>query len=182
MSRIKKVILGKSLKSSDIAHERLSRMWGLPIMASDAVSSVAYAVEEVLLVLVPMIGFSAFGYVPIVIIAIILLLMILAFSYAQIISHYPNGGGAYIVSKENLGNTPALIAAAALIVDYILTVAVSVSASTIAITAAVPALAPYRVILSVLCVLLITIRNLRGMRESSRVFGIPTYAFIISMG
>ena len=182
MSKVKQVILGKSLKNVDIAHQKLTRLWGLPIMASDAVSSVAYAVEEILLVLVPVIGFAAFNYAPIIIIAIILLLLILAFSYSQIIAHYPNGGGAYIVSKENLGEKPALIAAASLIVDYILTVAVSISAATMAITAALPELHQYRVVISLFFVLFITVGNLRGMRESSRVFGIPTYAFILLMG
>lgn len=182
MPKMKTVILGKSLKNADLGHQKLTRLWGLPIMASDAVSSVAYAVEEILIVLVPVIGFAAFDYAPGVIISIILLLMILAFSYSQIISHYPSGGGAYIVSKENLGEKPALIAAASLIVDYILTVAVSISASTLAITAAVPELHQYRVVISLFFVLLISVGNLRGIRESSRVFGIPTYAFIILMG
>lgn len=178
MSKVKKVLLGRSLKTEELGHEKLSRLWGLPIMASDAVSSVAYAVEEILLVLVPMIGFAAYNYAPGVILSIILLLLILAFSYSQIISHYPNGGGAYVVSKENLGSKPALTAAAALIVDYILTVAVSISAATTAITAAFPALHPYRVVISVIFVSIITLGNLRGMRESSRIFGVPTYAFI----
>lgn len=181
MPNVKKAILGKSLRTDEIKHERLSRLWGLPILASDAISSVAYAVEEILLVLVPLLGFAAFGYVPGVVAAIILLLLILVFSYSQIISHYPNGGGAYIVSKENLGEMPALLSGAALIIDYILTVAVSISASTMAIVAAVPSLNPYRVEISVSCILLITIVNLRGMRESSKIFGIPTYAFIFAM-
>jgi amino acid transporter len=182
LSKAKEVLLGKSLRTDEIKQERLSRLWGLPILASDAVSSVAYAVEEILLVLVPLLGFAAFGYVPGVVAAIILLLLILCFSYSQIISHYPNGGGAYIVSKENLGEKPALISAAALIVDYILTVAVSISASTMAIVAAVPVLAPHRVLISVGCIFLVTLINLRGMRESSKIFGVPTYAFILSMG
>ena len=182
MPTIKKVLLGHALKNEDIKTEKLSRLWGLPIMASDAVSSVAYAIEEILIVLVPALGFAAFGYVPGVVASIILLLTILAVSYSQIIRHYPNGGGAYNVSKENLGEMPALIAAAALIVDYVMTVAVSVSASTMAITAAVPALFNDRILISVFCVLLITIGNLRGIRESSVFFGIPTYAFIVSMG
>lgn len=182
MSKVKTVILGKSLKNSDIAHQKLTRLWGLPIMASDAVSSVAYAAEEILLVLIPVIGFAAFNYAPYIIISIILLLLILAFSYSQIISHYPNGGGAYIVSKENLGEKPALIAAASLIVDYILTVAVSISAATLAITAALPELQQYKVVISLFFVLIITVGNLRGIRESSHVFGVPTYVFILLMG
>ncbi len=179
---IKSALLGHPLKNEDIKTEKLSRLWGLPIMASDAVSSVAYAIEEILIVLVPVLGFAAFGYVPYVVVAILLLLTILAFSYSQIIRHYPNGGGAYNVSKENLGRMPSLIAAAALVVDYVMTVAVSVSAATMAITAAAPELFHYRVELSVGFVLLITLGNLRGIRESSVVFGIPTYAFIVSMG
>jgi amino acid transporter len=182
LKTLKRVLIGKSLRTEAIAHQQLSRLWGLPIMASDAVSSVAYAVEEILLVLVPFLGFAAFRWAPGVIVSIILLLLILAFSYSQIIAHYPNGGGAYVVSKENLGEAPALVAAAALVVDYIMTVAVSISASTMAITAALPELARYKIIISVFCVLLITLGNLRGMRESSRVFGAPTYAFILLMG
>ena len=179
---LKHALLGKPLKNEALHTEKLSRLWGLPIMASDAVSSVAYAIEEILIVLVPVLGFAAFGFVPGVVVAILLLLTILAFSYSQIIRHYPNGGGAYNVSKENLGEKPALIAAAALVVDYVMTVAVSVSAATMAITAAMPALFPFRIEFSVAFVLLITLGNLRGLRESSVVFGIPTYAFIVSMG
>jgi len=181
LTKIKNALLGKSLRSDEIKHERLSRRWGLPILASDAVSSVAYAVEEIIIVLVPLLGFAAFVYVPGVAGAIILLLLLLVFSYSQIISHYPNGGGAYIVSKENLGEKPALISAAALMVDYILTVAVSISSSTMAIVAAVPSLDPYRIEISVGCILIVTLINLRGMRESSKIFGIPTYAFIFAM-
>ncbi len=181
-NKLKRVLLGRSLRSDDIKHQKLSRLWGLPIMASDAVSSVAYAVEEILIVLVPLLGFAAFNYVPGVIVSIILLLLILAFSYSQIISHYPNGGGAYNVSKENLGRVPSVVAASSLVVDYILTVAVSISAATMAITAAIPEISPYKVLISVGCVVLITLGNLRGMRESSRVFGVPTYAFIVLMG
>lgn len=182
MSKVKKILLGKSLRTDEIKHERLSRFWGLPILASDAVSSVAYAVEEILIILVPLLGMISFSFVPSIVGAIILLLLILIFSYSQIISHYPSGGGAYVVSKENLGETPALISAAALIVDYILTVAVSISASTMAIVAAIPSLNPYRIEISVACIVLVTLGNLRGMRESSKLFGVPTYAFIFSMG
>lgn len=179
---IKDIILGKPLKNSELSHEKLSRLWGLPIMASDAVSSVSYAVEEILLVLIPIAGSVAFHFVPYVTIPIILLLLILVFSYSQIIDHYPNGGGAYIVSKENLGSVPALLAAAALIVDYIMTVAVSICAATAAIASAFPAIAPIKVEFSIFFVLLVTLGNLRGIRESAKIFGLPTYIFIISMG
>lgn len=178
MGSIKNFLLGKPLKNSDIKDQKLSRAWGLPIMASDAVSSVAYAGEEILIVLVPVIGLGAFHYVPWITLSIAALLLILVFSYSQIIDHYPNGGGAYIVSRENLGKAPALLAAASLIVDYIMTVAVSVSSASEAITAAFPSLQKFHVGLAILFVCLITLGNLRGMRESARLFGIPTYIFI----
>lgn len=175
---IKDLLLGKPLKNTDIKGQKLSRAWGLPLMASDAVSSVAYAGEEILLVLVPVIGLGAFHFVPWITLSIIVLLLILIFSYSQIIDHYPNGGGAYIVSKENLGKYPSLLAAASLIVDYIMTVAVSVSSASEAICAAFPAIAPAKVWVAVAFVLLITLGNLRGVRESARLFGTPTYIFI----
>lgn len=185
--RIKDIIIGKPLKNSELASEKLSRLWGLPIMASDAVSSVAYAGEEILLVLCPAVaalGFArqyAYTYVLGVTIPIILLLLVLIFSYSQIIDHYPNGGGAYIVSKENLGSTPSMLAAASLIVDYILTVAVSISSASAAIASAFPTLAGFKVEMSLIFVVLITLGNLRGLRESSKMFGLPTYIFIFSM-
>ncbi len=182
LNRIKQILLGKELKSEQLQGEKLSRLWGLPIMASDAVSSVAYAVEEILMALVPALGMLAVSYVGLVSLPIILLLLILIFSYTQIINHYPNGGGSYVVSKENCGRTPSLLAAACLIVDYILTVAVSISSSTAAIVAAIPALIPYRVPISLVSLGLITLVNLRGIGESSKMFGVPTYVFILSMG
>lgn len=178
---IKNVILGKPLKNNEISHEKLSRLWGLPIMASDAVSSVAYAIEEILLILIPAIGILAFHSLPFIIIPILLLLVILVLSYSQIIDHYPNGGGAYAVAKENIGNTSALLSAAALTIDYIMTVAVSISSSTAALVSAFPSLQGNKVIISLLCVSLITLINLRGVREASKVFGLPTYIFIASM-
>lgn len=182
MINFKNLLLGKPLKTTDIKNQKLSRLWGLPIMASDAVSSVAYACEEILLVLVPVIGTVSFHFVPWVTLPIILLLLILVFSYSQIIDHYPNGGGAYVVSKENLGKYPALLAAAALVVDYIMTVAVSISSATAAIASAFPPLDGYKVEVSLLFVAIITLGNLRGLRESSKLFGLPTYIFIGSMG
>lgn len=179
--KIKDILLGKPLKNTDIKEQKLSRGWGLPLMASDAVSSVAYAGEEILLVLVPVIGLGAFHFVPWITLSIICLLLILIFSYSQIIDHYPNGGGAYIVSKENLGKYPSLLAAASLVVDYIMTVAVSVSSAAEAIVAAFPMVAPYKVWIAIAFVLLITLGNLRGIRESARLFGTPTYIFIGSM-
>lgn len=188
MVSLKNILLGKPLKNSDIKGQKLSRMWGLPIMASDAVSSVAYAGEEILLVLAPVMiasGYAeqtAFKYVPFVTLPIILLLLILIFSYSQIIDHYPNGGGAYIVSKENLGKIPSILAASSLVVDYILTVAVSISSASAAIASAFPIFDNFKVIVSLIFLSLITLGNLRGLRDSSKLFGLPTYIFIVSMG
>ena len=182
MINVKNVFLGKPLKNSEIKAQKLSRFWGLPIMASDAVSSVAYAGEEILIVLLPVIGFSSFKIAPLVTLPILLLLLILIVSYSQIIDHYPNGGGAYNVSKENLGKYPSLLAAASLVVDYIMTVAVSISSATAAITSAFPPLLRYSVPVALFFVALITLGNLRGLRESSKMFGLPTYIFIGSMG
>lgn len=178
---IKDVLLGKPLATDQLKGEKFSRLWGFPIMASDAVSSVAYAVEEILMALVPFLGMAAVHYVGFVSLPIILLLLILVFSYTQIINHYPNGGGSYIVSKENFGHKSSFLAAACLIIDYIMTVAVSVSSSSAAIVAAFPPLAPYRVLVALASLFLITLINLRGARESSKIFGVPTFLFIFAM-
>lgn len=180
-SRLKKFLLGKPLKNEDLKGEKFSVLWGLPILSSDAISSVAYAGEAILLVLIPAIGALAYKQMFYVALAIVALLLILVFSYRQTIDAYPNGGGSYIVSKDNLGANWGLTAASALLIDYMLTVAVSICAGTAAITSAVPALLPYRVYISLLMVAIMTIGNLRGMKESSRVFGVPTYLFILSM-
>jgi len=181
MHNLKNIVLGRTLKNDEIVHEKLSKLWGLPIMASDAVSSVAYAIEEILLILVPAIGLFAFNFIPSVTIPILLLLVILVFSYSQIINHYPSGGGAYAVAKENIGRMSSLLAAAALIIDYIMTVAVSISSSTAALASAFPSLQGYKIEVSLICIAFITLMNLRGVREASKVFGAPTYIFIVSM-
>ena len=178
---IKNVILGKPLKSNEITGEKLSKLWGLPILASDAVSSVAYAIEEILLVLIPVMGIMTFGAVPFVVIPILLLLTILVISYSQIIDHYPNGGGAYAVAKDNIGNKAALLTASALIIDYIMTVAVSISSATAALVSAFPTFHTHKIIISLIFVFIITLINLRGIREASKIFGLPTYIFIVSM-
>ena len=181
MRSLKSLLLGSALPDESLKHEKLSRIWGLPIMASDAVSSVAYAGEEILLTLVPALGLLAARYVGLISIPIIILLLILIFSYSQIINNYPQGGGAYVVSKENFGRYPSLLAAACLVVDYILTVAVSLSSAAAAIVSAFPSFAPYKVHISLVCIALITLINLRGMRESSKIFGVPTYLFIFTI-
>ncbi len=178
---MKDFILGKPLKNNEISHEKLTRLWGLPIMASDAVSSVAYAIEEILLILVPAVGILAFHSLPYIVLPILLLLAILVLSYSQIIDHYPRGGGAYAVAQENIGKTASLLSAAALTIDYIMTVAVSISSSTAALVSAFPHFRENKVLISLICVALITLINLRGVREASKVFGLPTYIFIASM-
>jgi amino acid transporter len=177
---LKRWLVGNPLKTAQAAHQRLSKRLALAVFSSDALSSVAYATEEILLVLVPSsLAFAHFS-IPISLM-IILLLGILTLSYSQIIFEYPGGGGAYIVSKSNLGEWPGLTAAASLMIDYVLTVAVSVAAGIAAITSAVPALYPYRTVLGVVAILLVLLVNLRGVRESGKVFAVPTYMFIGTM-
>ena len=153
----------------------------MPILSSDAISSVAYAGEEILYVLVPIIALAAYTQMFYITLAIIALLCILVFSYRQTIDSYPCGGGSYIVAHDNLGSLPGLTAAATLSIDYILTVAVSACAGTAAITSAIPELLVYKVPITLLFIFILTLGNLRGVKDSSRLFGIPTYAFIFSM-
>ncbi|MBA0914715.1 MAG: APC family permease [Nitrospira sp.] len=177
---LKRWLVGNPLKTAQAAHQRLSKRLALAVFSSDALSSVAYATEEILLVLVPAsLAFAHFS-IPISVM-IILLLAILTLSYSQIIFEYPGGGGAYTVSKSNLGEWPGLTAAASLMIDYVLTVAVSVAAGIAAITSAVPALFPYRTVLGVVAIVLVLLVNLRGVRESGKVFAVPTYLFIGGM-
>lgn len=176
-SRLKRALLGESLPTSASAHERLSNAAGLAVLASDALSSVAYATEESLLVLV-VAGSGSLGWSLPISGIIIVLLAIVALSYRQTIKAYPNGGGAYIVARENLGIYPGLIAAASLMIDYILTVTVSISAGVAALTSAFPPLQSYTVELCLIFIVLIMFANLRGVRESGNFFMVPTYAFI----
>lgn len=178
MAKLKRILIGEPLKSSQLKHEKFSVFRGLPILSSDAISSVAYACEEILIVLLPVLGVVSFKYLLYVTFSIIALLSILIFSYRQTIDTYPKGGGSYIVSKENLGTTPSLIAGSALTIDYILTVAVSSTAGVAAITSAFPFLLPYNVPLILLIILLMMIGNLRGIRESAKIFSVPTYFFL----
>jgi amino acid transporter len=174
---VKRVLLGQPIPTSHEMHERLGRATGLAVFASDALSSSAYATEEILLILA-LAGTGALHVGMPISVGIALLIAIVVSSYRQTILAYPSAGGAYIVSRENLGTYPSLVAGAALLTDYVLTVSVSVAAGIAAVTSAVPALYPYRVELCVLGVLGITVANLRGVRESGRVFAVPTYAFI----
>jgi amino acid transporter len=181
MNWLKRFLLGKPLASEALKDEKYSVFWGLPILSSDAISSVAYATEEILLVLVPVVGLMAFQPLSLISGTIVLLLAILTFSYRQTIDSYPCGGGAYIVVSDNLGIYAGVIAGASLALDYILTAAVSISAGTAAITSAFPSMFQFRVEICLVILLLLYLGNLRGIRESAKIFGIPTYMFIISV-
>jgi amino acid transporter len=176
---IKRRLLGRPIPTAFEKHERLGRATGLAVFASDALSSSAYATEEILFILV-LAGTSALHTAVPISLGISLLLMIVIGSYRQTILAYPGAGGAYIVSRENLGTYASLVAGAALMTDYVLTVSVSTAAGIAAITSAVPALYPYRVELCILGVVTIMIANLRGVQESGRLFAVPTYAFMTS--
>jgi amino acid transporter len=180
-SLLKRFVVGAPMPLSQARHERLFKKVALAVFASDALSSTAYATEEILRVLV-LAGSAALGLAIWVAVAIALLLVVVAISYQQTIHAYPNGGGSYIVARANLGPTPGLVAAASLMIDYVLTVSVSVAAGVAAITSAFPALFPYRVTLGVACIALIAFGNLRGVRESGRMFAVPTYLFIFTFG
>ena len=174
------LLFGRPLQTADIPHQTLSKKVGLAIFASDNLSSIAYATEEILIVLA-LAGTAYFVLsIPISIIIATMLVM-LVISYRQTIYAYPNGGGAYVVAHDNLGEWPAQTAAAALLTDYILTVAVSVSSGVAQIASAFPALHPFRVEIAIAMIAIMTIINLRGVRESGMVFAIPTYFFIVMM-
>jgi amino acid transporter len=183
LASLRKLMVGDPLPTAAEVYQRLTKVKALAVFSSDALSSVAYATEEILLVLVTATAsgasLSALGLSLPIAIAIAILLAIVATSYYQTIHGYPSGGGAYIVAYDNLGAWPGLTAAAALLIDYVLTVAVSTTAGVAAITSAVPALLPYRVPLCLLAIALITWANLRGVRESGTLFSVPTYGFVI---
>ncbi len=185
MTAIKRLLVGQPIASAEEAHQRLPKTIALAVFASDAISSTAYASEEILLVLLPAVvavpeqAFSKL--IPIAIIVVILLAIVVT-SYRQTIFAYPSGGGSYIVSRENLGETPSLVAGSSLLVDYILTVAVSVSAGVAAIISTQQDWATYRVPICIGCVALMMLANLRGVKESGRIFAGPTYVYIVALG
>src|SRR6266540_2442539 len=178
----KRLLLGKPLATARLEHERLSKTIAMAVFSSDNMSSVAYATEEILRVLVPAVGLAAFSLVLPLSGVIVLVEVILIFSYRQTIKAYPTAGGAYIVTKDNLGLLPAQLAGVALLVDYVLTVSVSTAAGVQAISSVVPLSVPMRIVLSLGFVWLIAYGNLLGVRESGRIFAAPTYAFIVSLG
>lgn len=171
------VLIGKPLATDQAIHQRLSKLKALAVFSSDALSSSAYATEAILLVLVAA-GTGALTHSWGIALGIATLLLIVSFSYYQTIHAYPNGGGAYIVSKDNIGITSGLVAAASLLIDYTLTVAVSISAGVAAVTSAFPEFASHRVGMALVIVVFITVMNLRGVKESGTFFAIPTYAFV----
>src|SRR5919108_2260557 len=179
--RAKRLLLGPPFKTTQLVHERISKRVALAVFSSDPISSTAYATEEMLLVLVTA-GTAAVGLALPLSAGVAVLLLILVLSYRQVIAAYPQGGGAYMVTRDNLGGSFAAVCAAALLVDYVLTVAVSVSAGTAALASAIPELRDLRGEISVGFVLLQTWGNLRGIRESGRIFAIPTYVYILSLG
>jgi amino acid transporter len=180
MGGLKRLLVGAPLSNEQLAHERISKRIALAVFASDALSSVAYATEAILIVLLAA-GTGALQQVTPIAGGIALLLVIVAFSYRQTIMAYPGGGGAYIVARDNLGTIPSLVAATPLLISYVLTVAVSISAGVAAITSAWDWLEPYRVELALILIALVTIANLRGVKESGAIFAAPTYGFIVSM-
>jgi hypothetical protein len=177
---VKRALIGRPRASGEMHETLLSKKLALPIFASDPLSSVAYATEAALVVLVAASATAASLVLPISV-AIAIVLAIVVLSYRQTVRAYQTSGGAYVVAKENLGKLPSLVAAAALLVDYVLTVAVSVAAGVLALTSAAPALESHAVALSLGFVALITLVNLRGVRESGVLFAIPTYAFVAAM-
>ena len=180
LGQVKRLIVGAPIPSRLAHHERFSKITGLAVLSSDALSSVAYATEEILRVLM-IGGVAALSLVTPIGAVIATVMVVVVFSYRQTIHAYPSGGGAYIVSKDNLGRAPSLIAAASLLIDYVLTVSVSIAAGVAAITSAFPQWQPHAVALCLAFVLMLMLGNLRGIRESGQLFAGPTYFFIASM-
>jgi amino acid transporter len=178
--RFKEVFVGRPLASHEAPHQLLPKRLALPVFASDALSSIAYATEEAMLVLA-LAGAAAFALVTPVSLAVATLLGVVVISYRQTIRAYPQGGGAFSVASDNFGIGAGAVAASSLLVDYVLTVAVSVSAGVAAITSAAPATIPWRVPIALFFVLLLTVANLRGVKEASTIFSIPTYLFIVTV-
>ena len=180
VAAVRRFLVGSPIASAAAAHERLTKLKALAVFSSDALSSVAYATQEILLVLL-FAGTATLSYLLPVSLAIVALLFIVTFSYRQTIRAYPNGGGSYIVAKDNLGELPGLVAGASLMIDYVLTVAVSISAGVAALTSAFHGLEPLTVELAVVAVIIMVLGNLRGVRESGSIFAAPTYLFLLAI-
>ncbi len=183
-STLKRALIGRPLANDEADHQRISKTVGLAVFSSDAISSTAYATGEILIVLVGAAGMVQANGEPTtdllkpIAVLVVILLALVANSYRETIHAYPDGGGAYVVARENLGETPSLVAGASLLIDYVLTVAVSIAAGVLALYSLFPALRPYRVELCLLFLIILTVGNLRGVKESGAVFSIPTYIYI----
>jgi hypothetical protein len=180
--RLKTKLLGPPLHSERLEHETLGKPTALAVFASDCISSCAYASEEILHVLIPAVGLAAFSLVTPITVLLLVVLGFLILSYRQTIKAYPSAGGAYIVTRDNFGLMPAQVAGVALLTDYILTVAVSTAAGSAALASAFPSMAPYTLEVSIFFVMLIAFGNLRGTKESGKLFAAPTYFFVVMMG
>ncbi len=180
LSTLKRVVIGRPRATRELKHQLLPKWMALPVFSSDPLSSVAYATEEMMLVLA-LAGTAALNLAFPLAMGVAALLTIVIISYRQTVRAYPQGGGAYRVSRENLGDIPGLTAASALLIDYSLTVSVSIAAGVLAITSAAPELAPYRLEMALGFVTLVTIANLRGVKEAGTLFAIPTYTFVLTM-
>src|SRR5580658_831243 len=178
--KLSDLLFGKPLRSSDEAGEKLGPVGGLSVFGLDALSSAAYGPEAALTLMIPL-GAAGIAYIVPISVSIIVLLTIVYFSYRQTIAAYPGGGGSYTVASENLGAFAGLLAAAALMIDYILTVAVGISAGVGALVSAWPQLLPHTLLLCLVILALITVINLRGLRQAGIVFMLPTYIFIGSL-
>ncbi len=183
VSLAKRILIGQPIATSEEGHQRLRKRIALPIFASDAISSTAYATDEVVLVLTAQAGIGVMAFTKLVPLAVVVaaLLVIVVLSYRQTIHAYPSGGGAYVVSRENLGETPSLVAGASLLTDYILTVAVSVAGGVLAIQSAFGFDSKWRVPLCLLMIIVMTVANLRGLKESGALFAPPTYLYIFML-
>ena len=179
--RFKRKLLGKPMHTEELENERLGKPTALAVLASDNLSSSAYATEEILHVLVAAVGLAAFSLVVPMTFAMLVVLGLLIISYRETIKEYPSAGGAYLVTRDNFGIVPAQVAGAALLMGYVLTVAVSVAAGSAAISSSIEVLAPYRVVMSLGFITLIGYGNLRGLREAGKVFAVPTYFFMVMM-
>src|SRR5687767_5951575 len=180
VSSVKRAVIGRPRANRELKHQLLPKWMALPVFSSDPLSSVAYATEEMMLVLA-LAGAAAFSFALPLAFGVATLLTIVIVSYRQTVRAYPHGGGAYIVARENLGDVAGLTAAAALLIDYTLTVSVSIAAGVAAMSSAYPPLATNRVPIALGFVALVTLANLRGVKEAGALFAFPTYLFVATM-
>ena len=179
--KIKKALLGKPLNRHSLSHQRLSKTFALGVLASDCISSSAYGSEQILLALLPAFGLAAFSILMPMTVVVLIVLVIVTFSYREVVQIYTRSGGAYVVSRDNLGPLFSQIAAVALMLDYTVTVAIQSSAGIDAILSTFTSLQPYKVIMTLAVIAILTFGNLRGVKEAGAAFALPTYFFVISL-